>query len=109
MDARDPSLEAFRKRLQEFAENYRSQQESLKDEASKSENIVRNDNIYQNIGSMVRETRLACNLTQAALAEKSGISQANISRIEAGAGHPSLRVIAKLSDAMGKHLIITIV
>ncbi len=43
-------------------------------------------------------------LTQAELSEKTGINQADISRIENGNGNPSLRTLKRLASAMGKQL-----
>ena len=40
-------------------------------------------------------------LTQKELADRSGINQADISRIERGVGNPSLRTIKRLASSMG--------
>lgn len=43
-------------------------------------------------------------LTQRELAEKSGISQADICKIETGNGNPTLKTLQRLAGAMGKNL-----
>lgn len=48
--------------------------------------------------------RLECNLTQAQLAQASGVRQSNISRIESGACSPTVETLQKLAAAMGKKL-----
>ena len=42
--------------------------------------------------------------TQAQLAEATGINQANISRLENGAGNPSLQTLKRLAAGMGMKL-----
>ena len=59
---------------------------------------------------LVREMRKArheAGLTQQELAERTGIQQANISRIENGNGNPSLATLTKIANGMGKKLVIT--
>ena len=48
--------------------------------------------------------RNACRMTQQELAVKSGINQANISKIENGVYNPSLAIINRLADAMDMDL-----
>ena len=47
------------------------------------------------------EARNRQNLTQKELAEKTGIAQTEISRIESGARNPSLKILQRLADGMG--------
>lgn len=49
------------------------------------------------------------NLTQAELAERCGIRQSNISRIENGTCLPSLRTLAAIAKGLGKTLKIELV
>ena len=63
---------------------------------------------YQVQAELIR-ARLECNMTQAELAEKSGIRQSNISRIENGNAIPRLDTLEALAGAMGKSLRISIV
>ena len=53
------------------------------------------------------KARHEAGLTQQELAERTGIQQANISRIENGNGNPSLATLTKIANGMGKKLVIT--
>ena len=46
------------------------------------------------------QLRENCNMTQKQLAEKTGIYQADISKIERGLGNPSLATIKRLADGL---------
>ncbi|MBQ2861108.1 MAG: helix-turn-helix transcriptional regulator [Peptococcaceae bacterium] len=48
--------------------------------------------------------RESANITQKELAEKTGIAQADISRIENGNGNPSIRTLQRLANGMGMAL-----
>ena len=52
------------------------------------------------------EARKEAGMTQQQLAEKSGVHQVNISRIENGTGNPSVVTLQKVAMGMGKKLII---
>ena len=54
------------------------------------------------------ETRTDLGITQKELAEKSGVRQSNISRIERGTCSPTIRTLSELAYAMGKRLEIKI-
>ena len=47
------------------------------------------------------KARTAQNLTQKDLAEKTGINQANISKLENGNMNPSLKLLKRLADGLG--------
>jgi len=47
--------------------------------------------------------RLACNMTQKELAEKTGIRQSNISRIESRASSPTIDTLARIAAGLGKN------
>lgn len=53
------------------------------------------------------DARKETGLTQKQLAEKSGISQGDISKLENGNANPSLRTLQRLAAGMGKTLHIT--
>lgn len=53
------------------------------------------------LGSRLRQLRLDAGLTQAELAERTGIHRPNIARVEAGRHTPSLDTLARLADAIG--------
>lgn len=44
--------------------------------------------------------RKKCNMTQKELAEKTGINQADISKIETGNANPTLQVLKRLAEGM---------
>ena len=52
----------------------------------------------------ILDARLRSGLTQSELSERSGISQADISRLENGTRNPSVALLRRLADAMGATL-----
>ena len=50
------------------------------------------------------QTRIEQNLTQKQLAERIGIKQSNISRLESGNYNPSLEFLKKIALGLGKEL-----
>ena len=50
------------------------------------------------------EARTSQNLTQKELAERTGINQADISKLENGTRNPSVNLLKKLADGMGMML-----
>lgn len=50
------------------------------------------------------DARISQNLTQKELAEKTGINQADISKLENGTRNPSLKLLKRLADGMGMDL-----
>lgn len=55
---------------------------------------------YVAIGDRIREARIKANLTQAALAEKSGIEPSNLSHIERAATKVSLPTLLNIANAL---------
>ncbi len=53
------------------------------------------------------EARASQNLTQKELSERTGIAQAEISRLENGTRNPSIKLLQRLADGMGMVLNIT--
>lgn len=51
--------------------------------------------------------RTASNMTQKELAEKSGVRQSNISRIENGTCSPTVATLQALAEGLGKKLVIS--
>lgn len=47
------------------------------------------------------DARVSQNLTQKELAERTGIAQAEISRLEKGTRNPSVKLLQRLADGMG--------
>ncbi|HAL74549.1 MAG TPA: transcriptional regulator [Clostridiales bacterium] len=60
---------------------------------------------YHFIRSLIK-ARNAAGLTQRQLADRTGIGQAILSRIETGKANPSVFTLQKLAKGMGKKLII---
>lgn len=50
------------------------------------------------------DARISQNLTQKELAERTGINQADISKLENGTRNPSLKLLKRLPDGMGMTL-----
>lgn len=50
------------------------------------------------------EARISQNLTQKELAKRTGINQADISKLENGTRNPSLKLLKRLADGMGMTL-----
>jgi len=63
---------------------------------------------YQ-IQRMLIAARIEKHMTQKELAQKSGVRQSNISRIEKGACVPTLTTLCELAKGLGKHLKIEMV
>ena len=58
------------------------------------------------LGVALATARKARCLTQVALSELAGIQQAEISRIERGAGNPTAVTLLRLADALGQKVIL---
>lgn len=52
----------------------------------------------------ILDARIRCGMTQMQLSEKSGISQADISRLERGTRNPSLSLLKRLAEATDSNL-----
>lgn len=59
------------------------------------------------VRNLVISARNASNLTQKQLAQRSGVSQANISKIENGNYRPSLSTLKRIADALGKRMVVS--
>ena len=57
-------------------------------------------------GSVVAFTRLTRKLSQTALAERVGMDQADISKIERGIANPSVKTLRRIADALDCKLVI---
>ena len=60
---------------------------------------------YDIIQAMI-DARRRQNLTQKQLSERTGITQADISRIERGTRNPSLNMLKRLADGLGMKLVL---
>lgn len=59
------------------------------------------------VAKILIEARTSMNMTQKELAERSGIRQSNISRIEGGNCCPTVATLQNLAKGLGKQLSIT--
>jgi ribosome-binding protein aMBF1 (putative translation factor) len=60
------------------------------------------------IGQAIRERRLALGLTQAELAERAGMTQPALSRLEAGGVVPTIPLLERISSALEADLVVEI-
>jgi DNA-binding XRE family transcriptional regulator len=60
------------------------------------------------IGQAIRERRLALDLTQTELAERAGMTQPALSRLEAGGVVPTIPLLERISAALEADLIVKI-
>ena len=55
----------------------------------------------EKLGKFITELRKEKNLTQKELAERTGIDQADISKLENGTRNPSVNLLKRLAEGMG--------
>lgn len=53
---------------------------------------------------VIMEARVKTGLTQKQLSERTGISQADISRLECGTANPSLKTLQRVATALGRRV-----
>ena len=58
---------------------------------------------YEAIRAVIA-ARLECHMNQKELAEKTGIRQSNISRIESGSSSPTIETLSRIASGLGKRL-----
>lgn len=78
--------------------------QQLKDPEFKAE-YERQRPDYEAVRAIIA-ARLERNMTQKELAEKTGIRQSNISRIESGVSSPTVDTLARIATGLGKKLVI---
>ncbi len=79
----------------------------LTDELMREEDFRREYDALQpemDIKRAMMDARIRAGLTQTELSKKTGISQADISRLENGTRNPSLSLLKRLADAMNATL-----
>ena len=62
------------------------------------------EDVCRNIGIRVAQLRREAGMTQVQLAEKCGMAQPNIARIEAGTYATSIDVLSRIAEALGKKI-----
>lgn len=65
--------------------------------------------VASDISELLVSTRKEIGISQRQLAEKTGVPQANISKIENGHYLPSLAILKRLADGLGRRLVIEFV
>jgi transcriptional regulator with XRE-family HTH domain len=60
------------------------------------------------IGILIRKRRLVLGIDQRALSEISGIAVHTLSNIEAGKGNPTVATLARILDALGMEIRVTV-
>jgi len=79
-------------------------EKQLQDEEFKKEYVALKPE-YEAVRALIA-ARIERNMTQAELAEKTGIRQSNISRIENGTSSPTIATLSRIAAGLGKELII---
>lgn len=87
------------------------------DEALKSVELISTEepayledyDLEYEVREMIIDVRTQLGMTQKQLSEKSGVSQANISKIENGSYRLSILTLKKIADGLGKRLVIELV
>jgi DNA-binding XRE family transcriptional regulator len=62
------------------------------------------EDVSRNIGTYIAQLRREAGLTQTQLADKCGMAQPNIARIEAGTYATSIDVLSRIAEALGKRI-----
>ena len=62
-----------------------------------------------NVIRAIIDARISQNLTQKELAERTGIAQTEISKLENGTRNPSIKLLQRLADGMGMGLNISFI
>ena len=86
--------------------NMKSYKDTLKEQLKNNEFKKEYDNLepeYQIIREIIR-AREEQNITQVELSNLTGISQADISRLENGESNPTISILKRIADAFGKQL-----
>lgn len=73
---------------------------------SDSETELPRDDIYKEIQQLIVSERKKQKVTQKELSQRTGLSQANISKIENGVTHPTIESLQKIAEALGKRLLV---
>lgn len=73
-----------------------------------NEETLEEYDVFEEIRTQLIKARNDLDMTQKELATKSGLTQANVSKIEKGISHPTLETLLKLADGLGKRLVVRI-
>lgn len=64
--------------------------------------------VFSEISEQLSDARNYIGITQKELAQKTGLTQALISRIESGKSHPTIETLKKLADGLGLRLVVSL-
>ena len=81
---------------------------SIDFETDEHETVVEEYDVFEEIRMQIIKARNDLSMTQKELAAKAGLTQANVSKIEKGLSHPTLETLVKLSNALGRRLVVRI-
>ena len=95
-------VESIRKAMLEILDQRDGRIEPLAPDSDQSG--AENQNWREFSGQRVKEAREAAGLTQAELADRSGIPQSHISRIENAVHSPSRKTLERIAEALGIEL-----
>ena len=71
--------------------------------------ISTSNDVIKSLLQNMKNTRKEMGITQSQLSSMTGIEQGAISKIETGKFNPSLLMLKRISDALGKELVIKLV
>lgn len=72
----------------------------------KSEENYDDYDVLEDVRTQIVNIRTELGITQSSLASRSGLTQANVSKIEKGVSSPTIETLLKLSKGLGKRLVI---
>lgn len=90
-----------------YMEELMSELQDYLDEALQKCNIAKaesDNNVYSDIAREIVKTRMEKGITQKQLADMCGIQQSNISRLEKGVYNPSIQLLIKIAETLGKKI-----
>ena len=64
--------------------------------------------VFSEISEQLIEARNNTGITQKELAQKTGLTQALISRIESGKSHPTIETLKRIADGLGLRLVVSL-
>ena len=64
--------------------------------------------VFSEISAQLIDARNKSGITQNELAQKTGLTQALISRIESGKSHPTIDTLKRIADGLGLRLVVSL-
>ncbi len=64
--------------------------------------------VFSEIIEQLIDARSSIGITQKELAQKTGLTQALISRIESGKSHPTIETLKRIADGLGLRLVVSL-